>query len=288
MMASLSTPLIVVVLITCQGIVGCSRRVPVETLEHFRASILYAQQAIALEPSGKEGSPFITIEEEDFDQIVQLKRLALEEAEQVDSQDLTFLHPDMPRHFEQEFLRGLRQHIVGYDSGDLALMNRRTFLVNDWGDWYSKVQREIAGDLQPQEPTVEGGQNVDEVSQLFETVAQAWTKTSAQQATNCNPNRPSWEVCLEQFKVEVAEGRLALLRHRRLVEYFDEEKLAAFSLLMGDGWTDREEVCTEPLLRLMKDVGATVEFHYYARDSSPLFHHGVGWKQCEELAVLRR
>jgi hypothetical protein len=122
----------------------------------------------------------------------------------------------------------------------------------------------------------------------LETAAQAWNKTSPQQAADCDPNRPSGELCLEQFKVEVAEGRLALLRHRRLLERFDEKKLAAFSRLMEDGWTDREEVCSEPLLGLMKGFGLTVELHYYSRDFKPLFHHSVGWQQCEDLTALQR
>lgn len=283
-MTAYLSPLRVVVLVACVAAISCSRQASEESLNHFRDSILYVQQAIALEPSG---TPLGTIGHDELEQIVRLKRLALEEAEAVEPKSLRVLHPEMPEHFEDRYLRGLRQHIEGYDSGDISLMNRGTLLINEWGNWYSAIQRESAGNPQPRGTAAAGPQSLDEVRQMMEAAADAWNEVGPQQEAACRPNRPFGELCVEQFNVEVAEGRLALLRHRRLRNHLDKEELAAFSRLMGDGWTDREEVCREPFLGLFRDFGLTVEFHYYSRDATPLFHHGVGWHECEEAAALR-
>ena len=105
-----------------------------------RASIIYTQESIALEPKGQ---PYGEIAEEDFKPIVDLRRLALQEAVAFDPSGLSRLHADMPAHFENEYLRGLGQWIEGYDNDDFTLMNRGTFLINDWGNWYSKVREDI-------------------------------------------------------------------------------------------------------------------------------------------------
>ena len=130
-------------------------------------------------------------------------------------------------------------------------------------------------------------ETADEVRQLFEQVAEQWNQAAQSAPTECDPDREAGELCIDQFKVEVAEAGLGLVRHRRVLEDFDDEQLEAFTQLMGgEGWTDREEVCVEPLMNLMKRFGVVIEFRYYSKDMKPLFDNKVGFSQCEELREL--
>lgn len=112
---------------------GCSRGSSTESLEHFRASVVYIQKSFELEPRVNGVG---TISQEKMAAIADLRKLALKEAEAVDVSSLSQLHPDMRKHFENEYLRGLRQWVEGYEKDDVALLNRGTLLINDWGSWY--------------------------------------------------------------------------------------------------------------------------------------------------------
>lgn len=137
-------------------------------------------------------------------------------------------------------------------------------------------------------PDSAGPETKDEVRQLLEFAAAEWNQAVQNAPTECDPNREASELCIDQFKIDVADVGLGWIRHRRLLEDFDDEKLAAFVRLYGDGWTDREQVCIEPLLNLMSRFGVEIEFRYYAKDMRSLFQHKVGSAECEELFELSR
>lgn len=119
---------------------GCESEQSPEDFEHLRASVLYVQASFAEEePYTGTGRLTGTMPEDVFESIVELRRLALEEAEQIDPQALARMDSNMPRHFEAQYLRGLRQWNEGIEREDYALANRGMLLLNDWGAYYTRV-----------------------------------------------------------------------------------------------------------------------------------------------------
>ena len=88
-------------------------------------------------------SPFGTISKEDFAKIAGLRRLALDEAEEIEPSALARLHEDMPKHFLEEYLPSLRIWVEGYDEDDYTKYNQAMPLTNAWGDWYRDAREEI-------------------------------------------------------------------------------------------------------------------------------------------------
>jgi hypothetical protein len=120
--------------------VGCQEQVSTEDFEHLRASIMYVQASFEEEEQHRDTSaPIGTMPEESFQSIVELRRLALEEAEQIDPEALAKMDSDMPQRFKTQYLRGLQQWNDGVKTEDYALANRGLLLLNDWGRYYQGV-----------------------------------------------------------------------------------------------------------------------------------------------------
>jgi hypothetical protein len=119
---------------------GCQEQISTEDFEHLRASILYVQASFEEEEKHREAGVLIgTMPEESFQSIVELRRLALEEAEKIDPGALAKMDSNMPERFNTMYLRGLRQWNDGIQTKDYAQANRGLLLLNDWGAYYQGV-----------------------------------------------------------------------------------------------------------------------------------------------------
>ena len=113
------------------------------TLPHFRDSINAIQEAFKLQPQlvakyGKGRAAFSVPDSDPLQQkMVKLYRAALRAANKVEPNDLSRMHPDMPRHFRDEYRAGLRMIVDGFEGNDGSAESgaRGTILVNKWGDW---------------------------------------------------------------------------------------------------------------------------------------------------------
>ena len=119
---------------------GCQEEISTEDFEYLRASIMYVQASFEEEKQHREaGASIGTMPEESFQSIVELRRLALEQAEQIDPETLAKMDSDMPERFREQYLRGLRQWNNGVKTENYALANRGLLLINDWGRYYQDV-----------------------------------------------------------------------------------------------------------------------------------------------------
>lgn len=101
--------------------------------QHFSKSIDYKNQATRI--LNKDQSPGV-ISKEDMLAVVDLTRQALAEAKLVDIDQLNRDYKDFGTHYRDEFIRGLKLFLDGYDSLDNKKNLEGQVLDDQWGTWY--------------------------------------------------------------------------------------------------------------------------------------------------------
>ena len=107
----------------------------ITSLEHFIKSIDYANEGTRLI---NQGEPFEQIDAEVIQEVVQYKKLSLNEAFQVDIKLLDKRLDSFGEHYKKEFIAGLELYIDGFDNNDKEKFLMGQVLDNKWGQWYAE------------------------------------------------------------------------------------------------------------------------------------------------------
>jgi hypothetical protein len=137
---------------------------PSSNLSHFIKSINYSNEAAKLSNQGK---PFESVDKADMKKFIDLKKKALEEAKLVNIEQLNRDHPNFGNHYRDEFMKGLRLLIEGYEKEDNGKIIEASILFDRWGDWYSSNLENIRkGNKTEIEPKVESSISMPEAPKL--------------------------------------------------------------------------------------------------------------------------
>jgi hypothetical protein len=106
-----------------------------KSFSHFHNSIEYANRST--EVSNQLGS-FQKVEDEKVQQMVDLKRKALNEAKLVKIEILSNKIPGFKEHFENKYIKGLEYFIEGHTENDNSKIFESHKLLRSWGNWYNR------------------------------------------------------------------------------------------------------------------------------------------------------
>jgi hypothetical protein len=126
-------------------------------------------------------------------------------------------------------------------------------------------------------------ENNENVRDLLDRWAEEWMRAHSSEPTICS-SKPG-EVCIDQFRVESATDRSALIRHRRILSDYDPEQLVAYVNIFGDGENERQELCTPGTLDLFRRYGLEIETRYYSKQLKPLYSHTVNLQDCQDRSL---
>lgn len=122
-------------------VLGCNNEERQQSsLVHFKSSIENIQKSFLLEPSGQ---PYGNMDEEKYERIMKLRKSAFNEAQHVDIKELNQINKELAVHFKNEYLRGLKLSVEGYEQSDFQKLNQGSMLINSWGNWYSSYLNEL-------------------------------------------------------------------------------------------------------------------------------------------------
>ncbi len=104
-----------------------------ENAGHFVQALNHSLQAIRI---SNAGDPFGVITEAEVSEIIRLNRAALHEAALVRDDVLDKTHPELRRHFREEWQRGVELVTRNLEEGNWSAEVRGAALLNRWADWY--------------------------------------------------------------------------------------------------------------------------------------------------------
>lgn len=163
-------------------------------LNHFSKSIDYINQSIKISNNFKA---FSTIDSEDLEKIIELKKLALLEAEKVNTEYLNSLYTYWGDHFKNEYIIGLKLIILGYENNAQESLFKGQTLLNKWGDWYSLNVEYIRNNKKNSETNYSPSKNVnDEYPKLNSSELDRYSKIL----------KKSQEVKLTNSDLEIISG----------------------------------------------------------------------------------
>jgi len=105
----------------------------IEELNHFSMSLYL------LEGLDREFKPT----DEDMEKMVSQMRVILNESEQVSNATLAKLHPNLPKHYREEYCEAMRLMIYSVDNTDAKSLVEGWRLMYEWSIWYEEHWEEI-------------------------------------------------------------------------------------------------------------------------------------------------
>ena len=67
---------------------------------------------------------------------LEMMKKSIEESQKVNDQILDKLHPDLSRHYREEFCEGLRLYINFLEEGGVPVEEKSKLLSDKWGRWF--------------------------------------------------------------------------------------------------------------------------------------------------------
>ena len=113
-----------------------------ENIKHFFGSFDTDMGAIRI---SNRGPAFSTLSPNEVAEILRLEKKALAEAEALRDEVLAKAHPDLPRHYRDEFQKSLELRIRNFEAeaGDLPAEVEASVLHDRWVGWYSRHRKQI-------------------------------------------------------------------------------------------------------------------------------------------------
>lgn len=110
------------------------------TVRNFSKSINFSNKSSEIFNSGE-----IITDISIMEKIVTLKKKALEKASAVDIEKLNNQSNNFGNHYRDEFIRGLKLFIEGYENQDNDMFLEGQILLDQWSNWYNENLDEIRG-----------------------------------------------------------------------------------------------------------------------------------------------
>lgn len=126
----------------------------------------------------------------------------------------------------------------------------------------------------------------EEVSEFFRRLVVEWNKAAKNEEGECQELEPG-NFCVEQFKIQYIPSTKTLIRHKRFTSDLPEEQREAIREIFSGSEVDLEEICSSPLLSVMREFNVKIEFRYYGSDFTYLVGHSVEAQMCPDLAEQR-
>jgi hypothetical protein len=117
---------------------GCSLFSRTSNAEILSKSIDYSNQATLI--LNRNGS---NLSADEMQNIVRLKKMALEEARLVDVESLNKQHDDFGNQWRDKYIKGLDMFIQGVENSDGVKLLQGQALLEEWGHWYTDNYNDI-------------------------------------------------------------------------------------------------------------------------------------------------
>jgi len=107
-------------------------------IQHFINSLNLKNKATKLMNENIKKEKILTgsLDKEIFNDITNLLKGSLKESQNVRDEILLKLHPDLPKHYREEFCEGIRLYLQGTDKLDYKMQLQGQILVEEWWNWY--------------------------------------------------------------------------------------------------------------------------------------------------------